>query len=695
MERNFKENTTAPLLKNMKSGKIFQNKALHFEKEDWSNLAKWSSLGVAAGGLTVHSERETSLPLSTLELSTSPFSSSRNEGELFSFHPSLDSSDATWSSNLMNKSSLDKILENQDISTDCLGNGHKETVRTCHIDADNGNLESRSSYIPLWSPEIWARARNVKSKYSVSASPGAIYPTSKIVSNVFKPSENQSNVASEVGVPRKPVSYASKKYKTLFAPNQEKISENLLVSVKESSDSHLTTSTSPSQASLSQGLIHRVRKNGLPYYTFSLNESYQVLVAKTWKAKSTDREDLDWMYTFHSSHDNKKTSNKNRWVSSVIEDKNALDLVGRMRVSSSSLPPVESFSSSQDNVQTEFVLFSATADIEPANGTPRTPTRLEEKSIFYPDQSFRSTTLSINSSVLSPTSTTSLLPVSSLLLQMPYPGHMVHVRDLKKSRFDNSRQNSFKPQSVDENTATEENYFNSDMSELAAIVISTPSSQSQSVKGRSEKVAVSKVSGGWGLKFLEKSCAGSTPKVELDCKEEKPESCNSQCSNILVSGSPPSRNRCNIEEPEDPLICAEKNQTSVTAIVPADVHGLPLTDSSRPSSLIERWRLDGKCDCGGWDIGCPITLFHGQKQNRNEFIMADPMIDVCHSSFLLFKGGKQNTPAFTIEPVDEGLYILSFHSQLSALQAFSICVALMHVGDPVMNESRKSLKDID
>lgn len=656
MEGDLKEKTTLPLPKNRKSGKIYQDKGVHFEKGDWSSLAKWSSLGVAGGGLAVHSEREASLPIA----------SSRREGELFSFHSSLD---ICWANDYE-----EMITKKQDGSTVFSGKDHKETVRKCQIDPENGNVENMSSsYIPLWSPEIWARARNVKSKYYVSASPGAIYSTSKIVSNAIKTEENQPTVSSEDGVPRKPL---SKKYKTLFAPgpgpNQEKISENLSISARESSESHSTTSTSSSQASYSQGLVHRVHKNGLPYYTFSLNESYQVLVAKTWKANSGEREDIDWIYTFHSSHDVKKTSNKSKWVSSVVEDKNALDLVGRMRVSSSPKPPVEGFISSQHNVQTEFVLFSASGEIiEPANETPR---RVEEKSTSYPDQSFRTTT-SIDSSVSLSTSETSLLPVSTLLLQMPYPGH-VFLRDVKKSKPDNhSRQNSFKPQTVDANAAAQENHLNTDMPELAAIVIS----QSQSVRGRIEK-DVSKQSGGWGLKFLEKRSANSTPKVVLDCKE-KPESCDSQCK---------------IEEAGDRSSCVEKGQkSSVTAIVPADVHGLPLTNSTRPSSLIERWRFDGNCDCGGWDLGCPITLLHGQKQKGNEFVMADPNIDVSHSSFSLSKGGKQKSPTFTIEPVDEGLYILTFQSQLSALQAFSICVALLHVGDPAMNESRKTLNDID
>lgn len=39
---------------------------------------------------------------------------------------------------------------------------------------------------------------------------------------------------------------------------------------------------------------------------------------------------------------------------------------------------------------------------------------------------------------------------------------------------------------------------------------------------------------------------------------------------------------------------------------------------------------------------------------------------------------KDNTPALTMTVVEEGLYAVDFHAQLSTLQAFSICVAILH-----------------
>lgn len=45
---------------------------------------------------------------------------------------------------------------------------------------------------------------------------------------------------------------------------------------------------------------------------------------------------------------------------------------------------------------------------------------------------------------------------------------------------------------------------------------------------------------------------------------------------------------------------------SMTAILPGGAHSLP--SKGEPSSLIERWKSGGSCDCGGWDLGCQIRL---------------------------------------------------------------------------------------
>lgn len=52
-----------------------------------------------------------------------------------------------------------------------------------------------------------------------------------------------------------------------------------------------------------------------------------------------------------------------------------------------------------------------------------------------------------------------------------------------------------------------------------------------------------------------------------------------------------------------------KFSEKVKVVIPTGNHGLPSAESQGPSSLLDRWRLGGGCDCGGWDMACPLTVF--------------------------------------------------------------------------------------
>ena len=43
-------------------------------------------------------------------------------------------------------------------------------------------------------------------------------------------------------------------------------------------------------------------------------------------------------------------------------------------------------------------------------------------------------------------------------------------------------------------------------------------------------------------------------------------------------------------------------------VLPTGSHGLPSAESQGPSSLLDRWKHGGGCDCGGWDMACPLIL---------------------------------------------------------------------------------------
>lgn len=112
------------------------------------------------------------------------------------------------------------------------------------------------------------------------------------------------------------------------------------------------------------------------------------------------------------------------------------------------------------------------------------------------------------------------------------------------------------------------------------------------------------------------------------------------------------------------------NSGKVRVVISSGNHGLPSDESRGPSPLLDRWRLGGGCDCGGWDMGCPLVVFGNSNIQKEE---------ACKQPVKLFlKGTKENTPSLTMKMAEDGQYLVDFHAQLTSLQAFSICVAILH-----------------
>ncbi|KAB2634175.1 hypothetical protein D8674_040825 [Pyrus ussuriensis x Pyrus communis] len=114
---------------------------------------------------------------------------------------------------------------------------------------------------------------------------------------------------------------------------------------------------------------------------------------------------------------------------------------------------------------------------------------------------------------------------------------------------------------------------------------------------------------------------------------------------------------------------------NLLVVAPAGNHGMPSAESSGPSSLLDWWRLGGGCDCGVWDMSCPLTvLSNPHTQSADNQLLAEnqkPME-------LFVQGSKEKAPALTMTMVEEGRYAVDFHAQLYTLQAFSTCVAILH-----------------
>ncbi|KAG8073395.1 hypothetical protein GUJ93_ZPchr0006g43030 [Zizania palustris] len=137
------------------------------------------------------------------------------------------------------------------------------------------------------------------------------------------------------------------------------------------------------------------------------------------------------------------------------------------------------------------------------------------------------------------------------------------------------------------------------------------------------------VLGGWGLKFLEK--AGATHQQ------------GSEETGVIV------------------------------AILPRGYHGGAASKNGGPAGLIERWRSGGRCDCGGWDLGCPIRLLQTQAESQSQ----DKK-----SVELSIKGKKKNEPMVRLVNITEDLHIIYFDASLSPLQCFSTGIAIIHSQTP-------------
>jgi hypothetical protein len=57
-------------------------------------------------------------------------------------------------------------------------------------------------------------------------------------------------------------------------------------------------------------------------------------------------------------------------------------------------------------------------------------------------------------------------------------------------------------------------------------------------------------------------------------------------------------------------ILSSQNLINTTVILPSGIHSLP--NKGGPSSLLQRWRSGGSCDCGGWDLGCKLRILVNQ-----------------------------------------------------------------------------------
>ncbi|CAK8575854.1 unnamed protein product [Lathyrus sativus] len=126
-----------------------------------------------------------------------------------------------------------------------------------------------------------------------------------------------------------------------------------------------------------------------------------------------------------------------------------------------------------------------------------------------------------------------------------------------------------------------------------------------------------------------------------------------------------------------------------TVVLPGGVHGFP--SKGGPSSLLERWKSGGSCDCGGWDLACKLKILASENQASRKPLSSKPYF--ADYQFDLFVQGNEQDPrpAFSLTPLENGMSSVAFDSSLSLLQAFAICIALVDSKMPCeLSGSRKS-----
>ncbi|KAK4801075.1 hypothetical protein SAY86_021562 [Trapa natans] len=119
--------------------------------------------------------------------------------------------------------------------------------------------------------------------------------------------------------------------------------------------------------------------------------------------------------------------------------------------------------------------------------------------------------------------------------------------------------------------------------ELAAVLVRAPFRDSE------RQVET----GGWGLKFLKKVAT----RIPRSLDETLPYDATRNTGNC---------------------------STSFNVIIPDGIHGGPRTSIGGPSTLTERWKNGGQCDCGGWDLGCPLNVL-SPRSNQEKILSQEDM----------------------------------------------------------------------
>ncbi|XP_022720338.1 uncharacterized protein LOC111278109 isoform X2 [Durio zibethinus] len=339
------------------------------------------------------------------------------------------------------------------------------------------------------------------------------------------------------------------------------------------------------------GCLKLGAKNGVPFFEFSMNQPEDVFLAKTWKADNA----FNWIYTFHSIS-NRKKSNASIWgLSDSIKDSS---IVAQMQVSCCLCSEIKDGGVVDSSMVTEFVLY----DIAHA----RHRVSVQGSSDVHKNPICSSPGLAVGCCESDDGSNA-----------VKFKDHLNLASDSDEVESLNGSTPWLPAADLHPNL------------EIAAIVIQVPFKERESLKYRKGD----KIGDKRHLNLLNVSIIDES-KTSID----------------------------------------SRSQEKVKVVIPTGNHGFPSTETQGPSPLLNRWRMGGGCDCGGWDMACPLVVFGNPSINCSE---DQSLVDSKQPLELFLQGAKENMPALTMTAI-EGGYAVDFHAKLSTLQAFSICVAMLH-----------------
>lgn len=475
-----------------------------------------------------------------------------------------------------------------------------------------------------------------------------------------------------------------------------------------------------------QAYLQCVVRDGLPCYTMTIEGSEEMLLARACTLENqSSKEGCKWQYTFHSGKNKTRGIGAGGWRTWIGKDsKTVSDLTGIMQVSSVLQPEtVPDTGELRHLIVSEFILYDGRAE-----GAAHSQS-LRFCSLEMPCQKRPMLgSLRGSPSSLSHASSEYVIPSSSSHLEF---FDKQHSRNLTTARVSSESVNTPRKASSPHTgggghrpSFSLDVWSDSDLPdpeiqllspcppshmELAAMVIQVPAEDNQRESNVDDDGHTGQSSRGWGFRFLD---GGSESELRSGISRTVSLSAV-QAENVVKYGtiatgqasawtnwlsaqlrfhpSISSTDHEHLQVTKDG-VCIEgqrmghsekaenlqhgmlRSPDCVTLILPMGDHGSPGGGAKGPSSLIERWRSGGSCECGGWDLGCGLkVLSTGSSNKRIKSIPHD------QQTLSIFSQGSRQELMLGLSLVKQGFFKLIFQGQqLSPLKAFATAVAILH-----------------